>query len=139
EGWRESRGSELRYATLLLGPKDSPLELSVTPLGQEAGSLLANVNRWRGQMGLPEVKAAELDKLTREIKVDGEAVTVVDMKAEGAGAEERAPEGAADGGEPTYKVPQGWEKSDRQVPFSIATFQAGEGDRRAEVTISPLQ
>ncbi|HKB38619.1 MAG TPA: hypothetical protein VKD72_19400 [Gemmataceae bacterium] len=79
EGWQEKPGTGLRYATLLPSPKDSSLELTVTQLG---GSKLQNVNRWREQMGLPDVGEDELEKLTRDIMVDGKTVTLVDMKSE---------------------------------------------------------
>lgn len=141
-GWQEKGKSDLRYATFVLGPPASPLELTVIPLGAEAGSLLANVNRWRGQMGLPDVDDDELAKLTREIKVDGKAVTLVDMKAEGAdeaafAAPEDPPPGAGPG-EPTYTVPKGWEKASKPVTFSVATFEAGEGEQKAVVSFTPL-
>ena len=40
----------MRYKTYRVGPKE--LELTVIPLGKEAASVLPNVNRWRGQLGL---------------------------------------------------------------------------------------
>lgn len=133
-GWSEKPGSELRYATLLLGPKDKPLELTVVPLGGEAGSVLANVNRWRGQVGLGDVDEDGLGKLTRETKVDGKSVTLVDLRPE----EEPAPAPPPPpepNVEPTYTLPEGWRKSDRKVQFTTAVFEAGDS---AMVTISPL-
>jgi hypothetical protein len=47
EGWREGP-KKGRYATILVGPADEPIELTVMSAG---GDLLANVNRWRGQPG----------------------------------------------------------------------------------------
>jgi hypothetical protein len=85
EGWREINSREkTRHQTFALGTPDSRLELSVTPLGAEGEtrSLLKNVNRWRGQLGLPNVTEAELGKLTETIKVAGEAATLVDLKPE---------------------------------------------------------
>jgi hypothetical protein len=92
-------------------------------------------------MGLPAVDDAGLARLTREIKVDGKAVTLVDLKAETARPAVKAPEPApqeAPDGMPTYTVPQGWQKSAKPVTFSIATFDAGDGDRKAVVSVSPL-
>jgi len=80
-GWREQGGTQLRYATILLGSKDTPLELTVVPLEGAGGSLLKNVNRWREQMKLPDISGAELTSLTRAIKVDGNQGTWVDIKS----------------------------------------------------------
>lgn len=60
-GWRELPGEGMRFATLLLDEGDPPLELTVTALGLGAGNLLENINRWRGQVGLAAIQAAELD------------------------------------------------------------------------------
>jgi hypothetical protein len=125
-GWQEKPGSNQRYATLVLGPKDKPLELTVVPLGAAAGTLLENVNRWRDQMGLGEVDEGGLGKFTRETKVDGKPVTLVDILSE------EPPPPEEDDVDVTYTVPRGWRRSDRRVRFSVAVFDAGE----ASVTIS---
>ncbi len=135
EGWREEPGAEMRYATLRLGPKEAPLELSVARLGEDFGSLLKNVNRWREQIGLPKVGEQELDKLIRTTEVNGKAVMLVDLKPEDAEEDEGTPVAPQ---RPTYTLPKGWEKSGKQVPFSIATFEVRDGERSAQMTISPF-
>src|SRR5262249_54950708 len=45
QGWQRGQGDALRFATFRFGSKEKPLEVSITPLGREAGSLLDNVNR----------------------------------------------------------------------------------------------
>jgi hypothetical protein len=50
--WRPGPQAEMRYATFYLGPQESPLELTVSKFGGVVGSVLANINRWRGQIGL---------------------------------------------------------------------------------------
>lgn len=52
-GWREEAGQGMRYATLLAGPVGQAYEVTVVRLEGAAGGMLANVNRWRGQLGLP--------------------------------------------------------------------------------------
>src|SRR5262249_34146214 len=52
EKWRRGVKSDLRYATFRLDPAQSKTELTVTPLGRDSGSVLDNINRWRGQLGL---------------------------------------------------------------------------------------
>ena len=39
---------------------------------------LANVNRWRGEVGLPQVTEDDLAKVTEAIEVDGQPATLVD-------------------------------------------------------------
>jgi hypothetical protein len=89
KGWREERGDGLRYATLHLGPRNHPLDVTVFAFGPKAGSLLANINRWRGQIGLDEINEADLDKVARQIKVNGVPVTIIDMSSAGAGKEDQ--------------------------------------------------
>jgi hypothetical protein len=55
KGWTQSTGGGMRYATLK--PANSGVEVSVVVLPGEAGGEVANVNRWRGQLG-----AAPLDE-----------------------------------------------------------------------------
>jgi hypothetical protein len=108
EDWEEKAGREMRYATLLVGPRK--LELTVIkldPLAREGeNSLLGNVNRWRRQVGLGPVTAANLEQTTRRIMVGGVDATLVD-------ATRPAPAGEADparGNELKYQAPDDWKK-----------------------------
>jgi len=47
---------------------------------------VANVNRWRGQIGLAPVAAEEIAGLTTKVTVAGEAATQVDFKNVASGA-----------------------------------------------------
>jgi hypothetical protein len=135
--WKEKpSGEKLRYATFVLENSEPPLELTVVPLGQDAGDLLANVNRWRGQVGLPDTDQAGLGQVTRSIEVAGNTVTLVDLKSQGNGVDEEGPTSEPE--RPTYTLPKGWEKSTKQVQFSIATFEVLDGERVAQVTLSPF-
>lgn len=59
-GWRQAPGEGMRRATILIPSADGPVELSVVVLPGPAGGELANVNRWRGQLGLgPAAQAGE--------------------------------------------------------------------------------
>ena len=76
DGWRQKAESGMRFATLEFGPADQPLELTVIPLGIPPGEpsayVLSNVNRWRQQLNLPPIAAAELDQQTEKIELDGD-------------------------------------------------------------------
>lgn len=61
EGWRRSGPSEMRFETLLIATPTRELELSVSSLpksGDWPEQVAMNVNRWRGQMGLPDSEQA---------------------------------------------------------------------------------
>jgi hypothetical protein len=81
-GWKEEAGgNEMRLATIVI-PADKRLELTVavTPWSGTEQSMLANVNRWRGQMQLPAINAHELGAVTTEAKAGDRPITIVDLK-----------------------------------------------------------
>jgi hypothetical protein len=81
EGWREEPGKGFRYATLRMGPRDAELELTVSSAG---GSMLENLNRWRGQIGLKPIAAGELSQAVKDVPVNGIEAKVIDMTGPGA-------------------------------------------------------
>ena len=59
--WQEAPVGEMRAASLRVPGKDGKqADVSVIPLPGLAGSDLDNVNRWRGQVGLPGVSESDL-------------------------------------------------------------------------------
>ncbi len=55
EGWTSSPGSSMRLATLTAPlPDGGTGDCSIIVLGGQGGGIVGNVNRWRGQIGLPE-------------------------------------------------------------------------------------
>ena len=76
-GWAQAERSQMRPVNLTFGPnKEGECYLSMLPGG--AGGLLANVNRWRKQMGQPEITEEELAQLPRKglMGIEGVLVTV---------------------------------------------------------------
>ncbi|TAL01432.1 MAG: hypothetical protein EPO07_08410 [Verrucomicrobia bacterium] len=72
-GWTAVKPGELRVASFSIkdeGGKQA--DVSVIPLSGMAGGDFANVNRWRSQVGLPAITAAELKKLASNVEVSGE-------------------------------------------------------------------
>jgi hypothetical protein len=155
EGWqREGQSSALRVETFRFGSKENPLELSVTPLGREAGSLLDNVNRWRGQLSLNKIDEAELNKMVREMEVDGVKAMIVDLTGTGS-AKGRMNAPFAKGHPPiqdrerqnreeapaalplTFRAPLDWKERSQRGGISLATWEITDGSRPAEVTITP--
>jgi hypothetical protein len=141
EGWQEEPGNQVRYATLRV----AGAELSVTSFEGQAGTLLANVNRWRGQIGLADVQEDELGRLTSETKVDGGPATLVDMEGHAAGKGKKMPPFMAankgGGSRPVsplkYTTPPGWDEEE-PAPPRVAAFHVSEGGRTAEVTVIPF-
>jgi hypothetical protein len=76
KGWTAAGASGMRYATLKPG---AGTEVSIVVLTGAAGGELANLNRWRGQLGLPPVDEAALGQARKVVKSKAGAVSVFDL------------------------------------------------------------
>ncbi len=153
-GWTQDDGGSGRLATITV-PGNPPLTLAVSSLrlpGEDLDEyLLANVNRWRGQMGLAPLSierlqqsddsAGEIFKLKLS---DGTSATLVDFEGKFssgmtplfAGQEARQPSPAAStDAEPalSYELPGDWQKAPGDG-VSTAAFSSGG----AKTTITAL-
>ena len=162
-GWKETPGNEMRYATLVL-PGTPKLEVSVTTLpasGKLTQDLLANINRWRGQLDLPFIEESDLPTRTEKISVGELTISYLNIvgKAKAGGAmpgmppmaghgdtppekpvrEERAKEAApsddASAGGIAYIKPKEWIQV-RPKSFIIAAFEVVNGKQKASITLS---
>ena len=62
DGWTEDTAPRpMRLTTYVAADSSGPVEVAVTRFGGRVGGALANINRWRGQMGLPPVDETELE------------------------------------------------------------------------------
>jgi hypothetical protein len=83
KGWSEAQGGgSMRFATFK-APYAGKLEATVVVLPGPAGGELANVNRWRGQIGLPPLDEAGLAKARTALKTKAGAMNVYDFTSEG--------------------------------------------------------
>jgi hypothetical protein len=82
KGWTEVPGSGMRYATLK-PPNPGRIDVSVVVLAGPAGGELANVNRWRGQLGLPPLDEVGLSAARKTIQARIGKVLVYDFSSEG--------------------------------------------------------
>jgi hypothetical protein len=82
KGWTETKGSGMRYATLQPSVKGKA-EVSIVMLSGTVGGELANVNRWRGQIGLSPVDEAALPTLRTPVTSKVGAVGLYDFTSEG--------------------------------------------------------
>jgi hypothetical protein len=71
--------SGIRLVGFQVTAGDQSIQITVTPLSAQSGSLLANVNRWRGQIGLPEIGEAELQRDLQETEVADKRCPYVDL------------------------------------------------------------
>ena len=83
-GWKSVPASTMRIASFAVGDGG---DFSVVALGPGAGGTLANLNRWRGQLGLGAVSEAEIPTVTTTLNLPGgDQAIVADLTGAGAGA-----------------------------------------------------
>ena len=81
----------MRAASFRVAGKDGKqADVSVVPLPGLAGSDLDNVNRWRGQVGLPGVSEAELAKLAQPVEIAGQPAKLYEQAGANAGSGEKS-------------------------------------------------
>lgn len=78
-GWRERPSGDMTVAAFEAGDRSRPAVVTITRLSGDGGGLLANVNRWRGQIGLPPIAEADLSRQTREVPMAGDPGVEVSM------------------------------------------------------------
>lgn len=78
-GWQSKPASGMRRATFVIPGSAGPAELSVISLPGDAGGDLANVNRWRGQVGLSAWDEAAFKKASMKVSSPAGTFTVVDL------------------------------------------------------------
>ncbi len=82
EGWSQRAGGTMRFATLT-PPVAGRVDASVVVLPGPAGGELANVNRWRGQIGLEPLGEAALPGARTVLRTRAGPVAVYDFTSGG--------------------------------------------------------
>ena len=83
-GWQPKPADAMRKASFgVTGGGGAEVDISVTSFPGDTGGLLANVNRWRGQLSLPPVREAELDALAEKQALGGKEFVLVDFVEHG--------------------------------------------------------
>lgn len=89
EGWSAAPPSEFRLASFkITGGNGKQADVSIVPLPGTAGGDFANVNRWRGQVGLQSVSEEELKKLAQPVEVAGQAGALYEQTGKNPGSGE---------------------------------------------------
>lgn len=80
DSWTEKAATSFRLASYTAGGEgERAVDVSVTAFPDRAGGLLANINRWRGQIELPPVDDTGLQDLVTEIMIADHPGWVVDL------------------------------------------------------------
>jgi hypothetical protein len=71
EGWVEKPASGIRKANFTISSDTGSAEVTVLTFPGEVGGRLANINRWREQIGLDAATANDLPAYTQGYQIDG--------------------------------------------------------------------
>lgn len=77
--WQSAPAGPMRKASFSVSGPEGRAEISVTAFPGDVGGELANVNRWRGQVGMTPLSADNLDQNVERIQVNGLSCTLVDL------------------------------------------------------------
>lgn len=78
--WQERAPGSIRKGSYTVpGEGGAVGDLSITAFPGDTGGLHANVNRWRGQIGLAPVSDAEVEKSVEHLDVNGLHIDLVEM------------------------------------------------------------
>ena len=69
EGWVEQAASGIRKANFTISSDSGSAEVTVLTFPGDVGGQLANINRWRGQIGLEAATAEELSTYTEDCAI----------------------------------------------------------------------
>lgn len=85
--WATKSGSSMRKGSYAIKGDGGEADMAITAFPGDVGGDLANLNRWRGQLGLPPVGQAEFESSTQHLDRNGLHMTVVDIVGTGANAQ----------------------------------------------------
>ena len=81
--WRELAPGDMQIAKFAVPARASAkAEVFVSVFPNDTGGTLANVNRWRRQIGLPEAQAADLPSMVSPLDPSNPEAILVDMKSD---------------------------------------------------------
>lgn len=81
--WAPKAASAMRKGSFAVTAAGAEADLSITAFPGDVGGELANVNRWRGQVGMPNLAPADLEASVTRFSSNGLAFTVVQLDAAG--------------------------------------------------------
>jgi hypothetical protein len=79
-GWESLTPGEMRVASFkVTGQGGKQADVSIVPLGGFGGGDAANVNRWRGQVGLAAASSEELKQVAQPVEIGGQPADLYDV------------------------------------------------------------
>jgi hypothetical protein len=82
-GWAPKAASAMRKGSYSVPGGGGESDLSITAFPGDVGGELANVNRWRGQVGLTPLGQDGLDAAVTRFSANGLSFTLVDLSGQG--------------------------------------------------------
>jgi hypothetical protein len=81
DGWKEQPLSEMRLGSFKVdGSNAASADVSVIAFPGDAGGLISNINRWRGQLQLEPLNEDQLAQSTQRTEVDSAPTYLVDFQ-----------------------------------------------------------
>ena len=90
QGWREKALTQLRVASFEISEGGKTADVSVIPLSGMAGGDAANVNRWRGQVGQPQLDESALKQTAESVQIGDQPAELYDLAGTVPGSGEAA-------------------------------------------------
>ena len=101
--WQAKPLGQMRLGSFdVHGPGDAVADVSIIAFPGEAGGVTANLNRWRGQLGLPPLADGDIAGATTSLDAGGLHFTIVDLAGQSGGAPARMLGAIAPYGGQTY-------------------------------------
>jgi hypothetical protein len=79
ETWTPKSGSSMRKGSYAIKRDGAEADFAITAFPGDTGGLHANINRWRGQVGLPPANPAELDAAVQHLDGQGLHFDVIEL------------------------------------------------------------
>jgi hypothetical protein len=80
KGWKEQAASGMRKGSFTIeGKGGKKADVSMTSFGGTAGGIVANVNRWRDQIGLSSLSEADFSGQSESVDVRGRKILIVEI------------------------------------------------------------
>ena len=78
-GWAEEPLTPMLLAKFSVTDQDARASITVSAFPGDVGGLLANVNRWRGQVSLPPINEADLAQAVKQLETQAGDASLVDL------------------------------------------------------------
>jgi hypothetical protein len=88
-GWRETPPTQMLLARFEVAGADGKAEITVSMFPGDVGGTVANVNRWRRQIGLEPWGESQVDQALTALEVEGGSAMVVEMFSDQEGSGKR--------------------------------------------------